>query len=115
MTVNKVKSIENIEFKLNNNVIALHGEDKLTKVELKSGEIIEADGIFIAIGNSPETELVKGQIELTDGGFIVTDSNLKTNLNLVYAAGDVTDKKLRQIVTAQSDGALAVTSILEEL
>lgn len=115
VTVNKVKNTKNIELKLNETVVELIGDEKLEKVKLSGGEIIETDGIFIAIGNTPETELVKGQIELTDSGFIVTDANLKTNISLVYGAGDVIDKKLRQIVTAESDGALAVTNILEEL
>lgn len=65
-------------------------------------------GIFIFAGYVPCTELFAGQIHLDENGYIVTDANLQTSLPGVYAAGDVRQKQLRQIVTAVADGALAV-------
>jgi len=115
VTVEKVKNNSKIELKLNETVKELKGEDKLSSVKLESGEELEIDGLFVAIGNQPQTNLVKGQLELSDNGFIITDNNLKTNIEGVYGAGDVIVKKLRQVVTAVNDGALAVAGILEEL
>lgn len=65
-------------------------------------------GIFIFAGYAPSTELFAGQIDLDENGYIVTDERLRTSLPGVYAAGDVRQKALRQIVTAVADGALAV-------
>lgn len=115
VTVEKVKNNSKIELKLNETVKELKGKDKLSSVKLESGEELEIDGLFVAIGNQPQTNLVKGQLELSDNGFIITDNNLKTNIEGVYGAGDVIVKKLRQVVTAVNDGALAVAGILEEL
>lgn len=68
-------------------------------------------GVFVFAGYEPATELVKGIIELDDGGYILTDPNQKTNLEGVYAAGDVCQKNLRQVVTAVGDGACAATEL----
>ena len=114
-TLDKIKQNEKIEIITNNEIIKIKGDEKLKSIVLKDNNEIFVDGLFVAIGNEPETELFKGQVELTDGGYIKTDDNLKTNLNMVYAAGDVTDKKLRQVITAQNDGAIAVNEILERL
>ncbi len=68
---------------------------------------IDCDGLFISIGRSPETQLVKGQVELDSHGYIIADESTKTNLPGVFAVGDVRTKSVRQIVTAVSDGANA--------
>jgi len=72
----------------------------------ESTKEISVDGLFVAIGTTPNTNLVEGQVKL-DNGYIVTDENMKTNLKNVYAAGDCRSKHLRQVVTACSDGAIA--------
>ena len=69
---------------------------------------IACDGIFVSIGRKPATELVKGQLELDAGGYILADESTKTSLPGVYAAGDIRTKALRQVVTAVADGAVAV-------
>ena len=68
---------------------------------------IDCNGIFVAVGRIPNTELVKGQIELDREGYIIAGEDTKTNIPGVFAAGDVRQKPLRQIVTAASDGAVA--------
>lgn len=104
---------ENLEFCWNSTVVQLlHGET-LTGVRLKdvnSGQerVIDCDGVFISVGRKPATELVKGQLELDAGGYVVADETTKTSLPGVYAVGDVRTKALRQVVTAVSDGAVAV-------
>lgn len=89
----------------------LHG-DRLTGVtvrDLKTGEAreIPCDGIFVAIGNVPNTALFKGSLALTPDDYLDADESTKTDAAGVFAAGDVRRKPLRQIVTAVSDGAVA--------
>jgi len=71
----------------------------------------ESFGVFVFAGYAPETEAIKGIVELNEQGYIVTDASQKTSAEGVYAAGDVCIKPLRQVVTATSDGALAATEL----
>ena len=84
----------------------------------KTGEVTEYRdekgdniGVFVFAGYSPATGLVKGLAELNEQGYVLTDRNLKTNVEGLYAAGDVCVKALRQVVTAVADGALAATEL----
>ncbi|HEX2924963.1 MAG TPA: thioredoxin-disulfide reductase [Ruminiclostridium sp.] len=85
------------------------GVEGLKIKNLKTGESssLKADGLFVAIGLNPNTSLVKGQVELNKEGYIVTDDRMQTNIPGVFAAGDVREKYLRQVITAASDGASA--------
>ena len=76
--------------------------------EYKSGESF---GVFVFAGYAPATEAVKGIVALNEQGYIITDASQKTNVDGVYAAGDVCIKPLRQVVTATADGALAATEL----
>ena len=103
---------ENVEFLWNSTVTGLHSGEKLTGIRIQnvvSGEEtdIECDGIFVSIGRSPATDLVKGQLVLDEAGYVVADESTRTNLPGVFAVGDVRTKALRQIITAASDGAMA--------
>ncbi|MDR1542394.1 MAG: FAD-dependent oxidoreductase [Clostridiales bacterium] len=71
----------------------------------------ETFGVFVFAGYSPATALFKGAVELDEHGCVITDQNRKTNIEGVYAAGDVCVKNLRQMVTATADGALAATEL----
>lgn len=104
---------KNIEFRWNSVVEELIHDGKLTGVRIKNvktGEesVISCDAIFISVGRKPATELVEGQLDLDNGGYIVADETTKTNIPGVFAVGDVRTKVLRQVVTAVSDGAVAV-------
>ena len=79
---------------------------KNTKSESKSE--IFCDGIFISIGRKPATDFLKDSISLDDNGYIIADETTKTNIEGVFAAGDIRTKALRQVVTATADGAVAV-------
>ena len=67
---------------------------------------LPADGVFIAIGHQPTTDLFKGQLELTETGYVVTDG-VKTSIKGVFAAGDVQDELYRQAITAAGTGCMA--------
>ncbi len=103
---------DNVEFRWNTAVSGLHYDNKLTGLtltDLTNGETSElaCDGVFVAIGQSPATELVKGQLELDEGGYILADESTRTSLPGVFAVGDVRAKTVRQVVTAVADGAVA--------
>ena len=81
---------------------------EVTEVKSPAGETF---GVFVLAGYAPDTEMLKGTVELNEQGYIVTDAAQKTSVDGVYAAGDVCIKPLRQVVTATSDGALAATEL----
>jgi thioredoxin reductase (NADPH) len=69
--------------------------------------MVACDGVFVAIGNVPNTDLIKGQVELDETGYVPADETTQTNIPGVFAVGDMRNKPLRQIVTAVADGAVA--------
>ena len=94
------------------------GLDYIRYKNTKSGEVTEYRaeggdffGVFVLAGYTPDTKIVRDLVELDDHGYIVTDSEQRTGVEGVYAAGDVCIKPLRQIVTATGDGALAATEL----
>lgn len=110
-----LQEAKNIEFCWNSAVQQLVHGDRLTGVvvrNLQTGEEtrLQADGIFVSVGRKPATELVQGQLELDEGGYIVAGESTETSIAGVYAVGDVRTKQLRQIVTAVADGAMAAHS-----
>jgi len=80
--------------------------------DVRSNEIkdINVDGVFLYVGNRPNSQLVKDMITLDDKGYIITDENMLTSQAGIYAAGDVRSKLLRQVVTAVGDGAIAAVA-----
>ena len=107
----RVFNTPNIEVKWNSQVDEFLGENGVEGVRLvnKEGEKeeIKLDGIFVAIGHHPNSDFVKGQIDMDEAGFITTSNGQKTNLPGVFAAGDVQDKVYRQGITAAGTGAMA--------
>lgn len=81
----------------------------------KTVKEIPVDGVFVAIGRKPDTALLQGVVDLNDGGYIITDDEMHTNVEGVFAVGDVRHKGLKQIVTACGDGAIAATEVVEYL
>ena len=81
---------------------------KVTEYEAENGDTF---GVFVFAGYAPDTDFVESVVELNDKGYIVTDSQQKTSMEGVYAAGDVCIKSLRQVVTATGDGAIAATEL----
>lgn len=105
-------STENVEFIWDSKISEFITDGKITGVKVQNVKTeaqstIECDGVFVSIGRQPATELFKGKLELDNSGYIVADESTKTNIDGVFAAGDVRTKALRQVVTAACDGAVA--------
>ena len=95
-----------------------NGDKMITEIEnLKTKEITKlvSDGVFIFIGMQPNTSLIKEKLDIDKWGYIQTDEDMRTNIEDVYAVGDVISKKYRQITTAVADGTIAAISIAKEL
>ncbi len=108
---------KNVEFVLNSIVKELSGDKNLEKIKVsnlqdKTEKEISLDGLFVAIGRGPDTDFLTN-VKVDENGYIITDSNMKTNIPGVFAAGDIRVTALRQIVTACSDGAIAATKAFE--
>ncbi len=107
-----LEKTENIEFLWSSEVVEILADEFVTGVKVKSRkddsvQEVPCDGIFVAIGNIPNTELIKGQVELDEAGYVLADETTTTNIPGVFAVGDMRQKPLRQIVTAVADGAVA--------
>lgn len=114
--VTKAGNTENIEFVLDSVAENIKGENKVESVELlnkKTGEksALAVDGVFIAVGMQPAAAYVDPAVAVDGAGYIIAGEDCKTNVEGVFAAGDIRTKQLRQIITAASDGANAVTSV----
>jgi thioredoxin reductase (NADPH) len=88
------------------------GADKVTGVKLKNlktgkSSEFKCDGIFVAIGHSPATDFLKGQIEIDEAGYIKKYDGTKTSVEGVFSAGDVADRVYRQAISAAGDGCRA--------
>lgn len=104
---------ENVEFLWNSTVEEFITELRVKGVRIKdtvTGEMkdVPCDGVFVSIGRDPMTEFLKGAVDLDERGYVIADETTKTNIDGVFAAGDVRTKALRQVVTAVADGAVAV-------
>jgi thioredoxin reductase (NADPH) len=118
--IEMAKANEKINFVLDSKIDGFYGEEKLKYVDiknLKTDEITkkEIDGVFIFIGYAANSSKFKGAIALNSYGEIPTNDKMQTNIPGVYAAGDVREKKIRQIATAISDGAIAAVSAIEHV
>ncbi|MGI5884758.1 MAG: thioredoxin-disulfide reductase [Candidatus Spyradocola sp.] len=115
----RMEKTPNIDIVYDHVVESLGGGQKLEEVALrgvKTGSIrvIPADGLFVAVGMEPKTALVEGQLELQNG-YILAGEDTKTSLPLVYAAGDIRTKPLRQVICAAADGAVAASQAALDL
>lgn len=111
----KAMSSAKIEFILEGAVSAILGTSQVEAVKVRnvrSGEekAISVDGVFVYVGKEPSTETFRGLVEIDERGYIITDSSMQTSCRGIYAAGDVRQTPLRQVVTAVADGAVAAVS-----
>ncbi len=108
-----LQSAENVEFMWNSTVSEFIVDQKIVGAKLVSTQTedttsVECDGIFVSIGRAPATEIFSPLLDLDPSGYIIADETTKTNVEGIFAVGDVRTKALRQVVTAVSDGAVAV-------
>ena len=117
----RLKKNDKIEFMFNSEVIEYIGEKKIQKIKVinnKTKEVKEMDmnGVFMAIGKLPSSEMFKdSKLELDKVGFIITKpDSTKTNMKGVYACGDVANKKIKQAIVAAGQGCLAAMELQED-
>ncbi|MGP1414112.1 MAG: NAD(P)/FAD-dependent oxidoreductase [Bacillales bacterium] len=118
--IKKLYNKNNIKIINNYELIKINGENKLESIIIKNRlnnleENIITSGLFIAIGQIPNTLLYKDLIKLNNDGFILTNENMETSIEGLFAIGDCRDKKIRQVVTALNDGAIAALNISKKL
>ena len=106
----EISSFKNVDIHYLTNLKEIEGDEKVTGVKFDTdGKLIskKVDAVFMAIGRGPDTEMVQGIIGLDSTGYIITDNQMNTSKEGIFACGDVRVTTLRQIVTATADGALA--------
>lgn len=118
--VDLVKSKPNIEILYNLEIEEILGADKVTGIRLKNTKTRETqemdmDGVFVAIGHKPNTDFLKGELELDERGYVKAIDEVKTGVAGVFVAGDVSDFKYRQAVTAAGSGTKAALDVEEYL
>jgi thioredoxin reductase (NADPH) len=118
--VEKIKSKSNVKFLFNSQIEEVLGEAKVEGVKIKdtqNGKIsqLEIGGVFVAIGHKPNTEFLKGQIDLDERGYLVVHDETKTSIDGVFSAGDVSDLRYRQAVTAAGAGCKAALDVEDYL
>ena len=116
----EVLALPNVEVLWDTVVEKINGEDQgegisIRNVKNEKKEELPVDGVFVAVGIIPSSEVLKGIADCDEKGYLIAGEDCATSAPGIYAAGDVRGKKLRQIVTAVADGANAVTSVLQYL
>lgn len=114
----ELMSYQNVEVLYHSRIEEIYGESivggiliKDTEDENKNIDNYLVDGVFIAVGIEPASDLYKGKVSLDESGFVIADESGKTNIKGLFAVGDVRTKKLRQVITACADGANAINSL----
>ncbi len=116
--VDEAKLNPKINFIMQSTVAGFNGNEKLESIDIKNlvtGDVnrFKTDGVFIFIGYLPNTSSFKGILQMNNGGEIVVNGDMETNISGVFAAGDSIQKRYRQISTAVSDGTIAALSAIE--
>lgn len=116
--VQQIKQLPNVKIFTNAKITALKGEEKITAIKVIQNEQeinLEVQGVFVEIGYLAETDWLKNLVKLDNSGQIKTDALGHTNIQGIFAAGDVTDSKHKQIVVASGSGAIAALEAYEYL
>ena len=118
LTANKVAqeklfNTNNVEIFWNSIVTKLYGEETLKEIQVTNVQSnktieLEVNGLFVAVGSKPSTELVKDLVDLNKQGYIIADESCKTSVEGIFAIGDIRTKAVRQVLTAAADGAVSI-------
>ncbi|MBM3252231.1 MAG: thioredoxin-disulfide reductase, partial [Candidatus Omnitrophica bacterium] len=121
----KLRAVKVLEEKIINNKkieviwdtipLEFQGENRLEAIKIKNlksqkENIIKAQGAFVSIGMKPNTDFLKGLLNLDENGYIITDEEMMTSVKGIFAGGDCRKKTLRQVITACSEGAICAHS-----
>ncbi len=106
---------KNVEIILNSKITSLNGVDKLESITLNNDREISLDGLFIAIGQTPQNSVFSNLVDISDNGYIISPDGVHTKTEGVYVAGDAREKVLRQLTTAVSDGSIAAVTAIKEM
>lgn len=109
----KLLETKNVEIIWNSIAKKLYGEEFLSGIQIENIEDkklidLEINGLFVAIGSKPSTELVKGLVDLDNQGYIIADESCRTSIDGIFAIGDIRTKSVRQVLTAAADGAVSI-------
>ena len=112
ISLSNIKEKDNVEFILNSNITDIIGSNKLEKIKVKENDSrdeseLNVEGLFIAIGHIPVSNICNNIIETDELGYIVASEDCTTNIDGIYVAGDIRKKEIRQLTTACSDGTIA--------
>ncbi len=110
--VKNAEKLKNVEILINTEIKQLIGKEILQGVELNNGKKLNVEGVFVAIGHIPNLSFLKFDVEQDSNGYIIVDKNMKTNIDNVYACGDIVSKNFKQVITACADGAIAGNSCI---
>ncbi len=113
--IEKVKNKDNIEIIYKVNVTELLGDNLLTGIKLDNGQELEVNGLFIYVGFVTDTEFIDSLNITDEDGYIIVDSNQETNVDGIYAIGDVVKKDVYQISNAVGEGTMAATKIISKI
>lgn len=119
-SVNKAKQSEllsktNVEILFNSQVESIEGKETVSSIVVTNGKkkkVLKVNGLFYAIGSSPNTKIFEGKVALDEEGYIIVDGNKETSVNGVYAIGDITNGPCKQAISAASDGAIAFHKVI---
>ena len=115
----EVKSLKKLKIIYSSEVLELVGENTIQKILIndkinKNTYYLEIKGLFVSLGRKPDLTWLNIDVKKNKEGYIIVDKNCKTNVDNLYACGDITYKDLKQIVTACSDGAVAASEIIKQ-
>ena len=116
--VSSLKEKDNIEFIYNATVEGIMGNDKVEALEIVVNDKkmeVKTDGVFVAIGSTPNTEILDNFVSLDANGYALSNHELETSVAGLFVAGDVRDKQVKQLTTATSDGTVAATFAIDYL
>lgn len=115
ITIQKVLNKSNIKVLYDSIITKINGNDYLESIEVNNNDILNVNGLFIAIGKVPNLDYLNNIIETNESGYIKSNELCHTNIEGIFVAGDIREKSLRQLVTATSDGAIAATEAIKYL
>jgi len=114
--IEKLKTLNNIEVIYNTSITQLVEENNvLSALKLSNDEILKVDGLFVYIGFTPDTTYLDGTDVKTENQYVLTDENGRTNVDGIYACGDVIKKNFYQISTAVGEGAKTALQVAKDL